>query len=103
MPSCKDKKRRSLNEFEEPPRSLGIIRRYRKYPLCRARHNGYYVLFRMGGIEEGPACHQIKRLGIYFSRHGYLWLFDVSTVIKEKELSGFIRWFKKRARQDYDP
>jgi hypothetical protein len=64
---------------------------------------GYYVLFRIGGIEGVPEGHQIKRLGIYFSRYGYLWLFDVSAVIKEKELSGFIRWFKKRAKQDYDP
>jgi hypothetical protein len=26
--------------FEESPVLLGIIRRYRKYPLCRARHKG---------------------------------------------------------------
>ena len=60
---------------------------------------GYYILFRIGGIEGVPKGHQINSLGIYFSRHRHLWLFDVRTVVKEKELSGFIRWFKKRARQ----
>ena len=60
---------------------------------------GYYVLFSIGGINGAPKGHQIKRSGIYFSRHGHLWLFDVSAAIKEKELPSFIRWFKKRARQ----
>ena len=60
---------------------------------------GYYVLSKIGGIEGAPKGHRINRLGVYFSRHRHLWLFDVRTVVKERELSGFIRWFKKRARQ----
>ena len=60
---------------------------------------GYYLLFRIGVIEGVPKDHRINRLGIYFSRHGHLWLFDVRTVVKEKELSGFVRWFKNRAKQ----
>ena len=60
---------------------------------------GYYLLFRIGGVNGLPKSCSIKKLGIYFSRHGHLWLFDVNTVINEKKLPGFLRWFKKRARQ----
>jgi hypothetical protein len=62
---------------------------------------GYYILSRIGGIEGLPKTHSIKRLGIYFSRHGYLWMFKVSDVINEKQLSKFISWFKKRAREEF--
>jgi hypothetical protein len=62
---------------------------------------GYYILFRIGGIEGLSKNHSIKRLGIYFSRHGHLWLFNVNDVIKEKQLSEFINWFKKRAKQEF--
>jgi len=53
----------------------------------------YYLLFRIGGIS-GCKGHMIKKLGIYFSRHGHLWLFDVSAVIKEKRLSSFVGWLR---------
>lgn len=60
---------------------------------------GYYVLFRIGGIDGQPGGHSIKRLGIYFSRHGYLWLVNVKDVVKEASLPLFIDWFKKRAKE----
>jgi hypothetical protein len=60
---------------------------------------GYYLLFKIGGLSGAPKGHQIKQLGIYFSRYGHLWLFDVSAVVKENQLAAFIRWFKKRATQ----
>ncbi|MDE3067802.1 MAG: hypothetical protein KGJ60_09655, partial [Verrucomicrobiota bacterium] len=62
---------------------------------------GYYILFRIGGIDGLPRTHSIKKLGIYFSRHGHLWLFKVSDVIDEKKLPKFINWFKKEARQEF--
>lgn len=62
---------------------------------------GYYILFRIGGINGLPKSHSIKRLGIYFSRHGYLWLFKVSDVVREKSFSKFVAWFKKRAKQEF--
>ena len=62
---------------------------------------GYYILFRIGGIEGLPKAHSIKKLGIYFSRYGYLWLFKVGDVIKEKQLVPFLRWFKKRAKEEF--
>jgi hypothetical protein len=60
---------------------------------------GYYVLFRIGGIEGLPKAHSINRLGIYFSRHGHLWLVNVKDVVKEASLPSFIDWFKKRAKE----
>jgi hypothetical protein len=57
---------------------------------------GYYILYKIGGINGLPKGEPINRLGIYFSRYGCMWLFDVDTVIKEKQLPKFIRWFKSR-------
>jgi len=62
---------------------------------------GYYVLSRIGGITGASKNHPIKKLGIYYSRHGHLWLFKVSDIVKEKQFSKFIAWFKKRARQEF--
>jgi len=61
---------------------------------------GYYILFRIGGIEGLSNGHSIKRLGIYFARHGHLWLVDVKDVVKEASLPSFIDWFKKRAKEE---
>jgi len=58
---------------------------------------GYYVLFRIGGIDNTPIKPQIKTLGIYYSRYGTLYSFPVNTVIDEAKLPSFIMWFKKRA------
>lgn len=62
---------------------------------------GYYILFRIGGIDGLSKTHSIKKLGIYFSRYGHLWLFKVSDVIDEKKLPKFISWFRKQARQEF--
>lgn len=62
---------------------------------------GYYILSRIGGIDDLPRTHSIKKLGIYFSRHGYLWLFKVGDVVDEKTLPKFISWFKKQAKQEF--
>jgi hypothetical protein len=78
------------------------IKTVKEFELKREYFNqliGYYVLSKIGGIQKAPKGHQIKKLGIYFARHGHLWLFDVSAIIQEKQLSDFIGWFKKRAIQ----
>jgi hypothetical protein len=59
---------------------------------------GYYVLSRISGVTGAPKGHTIKRLGIYFSRHGYLWFFRVADVVKEEQMPELISWFKKRAK-----
>lgn len=58
---------------------------------------GYYTLYRIGGIQGMPPNNQINRLGVYFSRHGYLHTFKVEDLINESTYLDFIAWFKKRA------
>jgi len=58
---------------------------------------GYYFLSKIGGIDGAPKGHEVKRLGIYFSRHGYLWTFQVGDVIKMEQLARFTTWFRSVA------
>lgn len=60
---------------------------------------GYYCLYKLGGINgiERNKKHEIKRLGIYYSRYQYLYTFNVADVINKKGFSSFLKWFKKRA------
>lgn len=62
---------------------------------------GYYILYKIGGIDKMREENEIKKLGIYFSRHGYLHLLNIKDVIEEEKLLGFIKWFKQRAKQEY--
>jgi hypothetical protein len=59
---------------------------------------GYYTLARIGSIDGAPPKHEIKRLGIYFSRHAYLHVIPVEDVIDERLFSQFLLWFQERAR-----
>ena len=60
---------------------------------------GYYLLSRIGKIAGAPPAHSIRKLGIYFSRFGYLWTFDVTRAITESRLAHLTSWFKKRAQE----
>jgi hypothetical protein len=62
---------------------------------------GYYVLYKIGGIDGLPSDVEIKRLGIYFSRYGYLHFIEVQNIIKEDTFPNFVEWFKKRAGEEY--
>ena len=62
---------------------------------------GYYILYKIGGIEGMPSNCEIKRLGIYFSRYGYLHFIDVRDIIREDTFPNFVEWFKKRASDEY--
>lgn len=42
---------------------------------------------------------QIKRLALYFCRHGYLWVVDTATVTAQPEFQEIERWFFKRAEE----
>lgn len=41
---------------------------------------GYYLLFLLGGIEEAPTGHVLKRLAVYQSRQGRLIIWNVSDI-----------------------
>jgi len=62
---------------------------------------GYYILYKIGDIKGMPSSCEIKRLGIYFSRHRYLHYIDVQDIIKEDTFPAFVEWFKKRAGEEY--
>lgn len=63
---------------------------------------GYYMLYRIGGIQGMPPNNQINRLGVYFSRYGYLHTYRVEDLINESTCVDFIAWFKERALE-FDP
>ncbi len=58
---------------------------------------GYYTLYRIGGIQGMPFDNQINKLGVYFSRYGYLHTYLVEDIINESTYLDFIAWFKKKA------
>jgi hypothetical protein len=61
---------------------------------------GYYILHRLneGGINERDTC-QIKRVGIYFSRHGEMCAWDVNTIISEEGIEALCQFFEETASQ----
>ena len=58
---------------------------------------GYYLLHKIGGIGDTSGRYKISKLGIYFSRHGKLFTFDVEDLIAEDSIPQFLNWFKDEA------
>ncbi len=58
---------------------------------------GYYTLYRIGGIQGMSDDNKITKIGVYFSRHGYLHTYQVEDIINESTYLDFIEWFKERA------
>jgi len=61
---------------------------------------GYYVLSKIGGVDNAPHAPRIERIGIYYSRYAELYTVPVSTVVDEETLPSFIEWFKQRAARE---
>lgn len=61
---------------------------------------GYYILFKIGGINDVSPKPEIETLGIYYSRYGELYTISVKDVIDDGRLPAFIRWFEKRAADE---
>jgi len=61
---------------------------------------GYFLLARRQGSfdVDYPA---IKRLGLYYCRHGYLWSLDSSVWTSHPEFLEVERWFFQRAREEF--
>jgi hypothetical protein len=75
------------------------IKTVKEFSLERRDFNqliGYYVLVKLAGIDNAPPGHEIKRLGIYFSRYAYLFVFNVLDVIDPQTFPSFLDWFKRR-------
>ena len=59
---------------------------------------GYYILKKIGDIDDTEEEIKIRELGIYFSRHAQLVKFLVKDVIDNGKLDEFIEWFIERAK-----
>ena len=80
------------------------IKTTRKIELKRRYFNqliGYYILYKIGGIEGMASKYKIKRLGVYFSRYAHLQFIKVQDIIREDTFPNFVEWFKMRAREEY--
>jgi hypothetical protein len=60
---------------------------------------GYYTLYTIDGIDGTPPQHEVKRLGIYFSRYAYLHIISVENVIDFSRFPQFLEWFRERANK----
>ena len=59
---------------------------------------GYYALSKIERIDGTPSQHEIKRLGIYFSRYSYLHIMPIEEVIDEQRFPQFNEWFQNRVK-----
>jgi len=79
------------------------IKTAKNLELTRSYFNqiiGYYILFRIGGIDGAPPRFSIETLGIYYSRYGILYYIPIKDVIDEAKLPAFIKWFRERATSE---
>jgi len=58
---------------------------------------GYLLLHKISGINKQKEI-VINQLGIYFSRYGYLFLFNVKDLIDDNSLHNFTEWFERRIK-----
>lgn len=58
---------------------------------------GYYILSKIGGID-GVNNHKIKKIAIYFSRHGLLCTIPVSQIENNPKFDLFVEWFEEEAK-----
>lgn len=58
---------------------------------------GYFLLARHHRCAD-KTFPEIKRIGIYFCRHGYLWVRDVTTWTEHPEFAAIEKWFFARAQ-----
>ena len=59
---------------------------------------GYLLLHRIGGTSSCSGEFKIEQPSIYYSRFGYLFLFDVKDFINDKSLNKFTKWFEDYLR-----
>jgi hypothetical protein len=58
---------------------------------------GYYILFKIGGVDNALYVPKVERIGIYYSRYGELYTIPIRTVLNEERLPLFMEWFRERA------
>jgi hypothetical protein len=61
----------------------------------------YAILHEIGSIGEQNPKVKIDKIGIYYSRFGYLFSLHLNDLLSQSELNDFSIWFRKRAEQEY--
>ncbi|MFP4411097.1 hypothetical protein [Coleofasciculus sp.] len=59
---------------------------------------GYYALSKIDKIDYAPPELEIRRIGIYFSRYGYLHVMPLEEVVDEAKFPLFLEWFEERMK-----
>jgi len=62
---------------------------------------GYFILSRIDRID-GVNNHKIKKIAIYFSRHGLLHSIPISEIENNPKFDSFVNWFEKEARLEFE-
>lgn len=61
---------------------------------------GYYILSKIGHIDGMKG--KIKKIGIYFSRHGILQTIPISQIDENPKFDSFVKWFEKEAKLEFN-
>ncbi len=63
---------------------------------------GYFTLSVLNQkYEQGHYdSYDIKRIGIYFARYGYLHIMNIEDIVNPATFPGFLEWFESRTRSD---
>jgi len=59
---------------------------------------GYFILHEIAGIGELKPKPMISKVAIYYSRHSYLHVMNLSELINPRTFPEFVGWFKARAK-----
>lgn len=59
---------------------------------------GYLILHRISGIDGEKEKIEINQLGVYYSRFGYLFLFNVEDIVDSNSLQEFTTWFENKIK-----
>jgi hypothetical protein len=60
----------------------------------------YYILSKIGGVDDVPYAPKIERIGIHYSRYAELYTVPVTTVVDQERLPLFIEWSRDRATSE---
>jgi len=61
------------------------------------------ILYKIGGFDVKPSYHDLEKLGIYFSRCGYLHVINIEDVIDKEKVTEFQYWFEEKAVEVFGP
>jgi hypothetical protein len=58
---------------------------------------GYYLLYKISGIEGMPPDHEIRALGVYSARYNWFAVFRVEDMVTSSRVENLAKWFKRVA------